>query len=337
VRRIFSVYGLRLAADRPIPGLMPHADTGRVDVDIQLISPQAATRESVAGARGVPARRGSGDWGRPEAIALPWNGERGYRILYEDGTDFIMDRRGSRIRASWQEPLTLADAAVYLLGPVLAFVLRLRGITCLHASAFVVDGGAVAIIGPSGAGKSTTSAAFAGRGFPVLCDDTLAIEERHGEVIVHPGYPRLRLWPEAMAILERTRESLPRLTPNWDKRYLDLQDDNFRHAGEPVPLRAIYALEGRRDDGAAPCVESSSASSALLTLLANLRSDFFPDKESHRREFDAIGRLSKRFSPRRVAAGTGPESLTTLCDAIVEDLGSAAQAPMRPSKLKCTI
>ncbi|NIM27202.1 MAG: hypothetical protein GTO67_14755 [Gammaproteobacteria bacterium] len=128
-------------------------------------------------------------------------GADGFRMRYEDGTDFVIDRRGTRIWASWHEPMTLEDTAVYLLGPVLAFALRLRGVTCLHASAVVVDAGVVALVGPSGVGKSTTVAAFAERGFAVLCDDTLALEERESDVIAHPGYPRLRLWPEAVHLL----------------------------------------------------------------------------------------------------------------------------------------
>ena len=51
------------------------------------------------------------------------------------------------------------------LGPVFAFVLRLRGAVTFHASAVRI-GDAVAFLGPQGAGKSTTAAALALRGCP---------------------------------------------------------------------------------------------------------------------------------------------------------------------------
>jgi hypothetical protein len=337
VRNTFSVYGLRLAADRAIPGLIPNAGDARPDVEVQLTCRQTGDGDAFPDAPGPAARRDAGHYGRPEAIALSWNGEAGYRIFYEDGTLFLIDRCGSRIRASWPETLTLEDAAVYLLGPVLAFVLRLRGMTCLHASAFVVDGGAVALMGPSGVGKSTTAAAFSGRGFPVLCDDTLTIEERQRDVMVHPGYPRLRLWPESTDILAHAGQTLPRLTPNWEKRYLELRGRDFLYAGEPMPLRAIYLLEGRGDHRAASRVEPASASSALLSLLANLRSDFFPDKESHRREFETIGRVSERIPVRRVVPGEGRESLAKLCAAILKDLRLVSAPSMPSSRSACTI
>jgi len=41
------------------------------------------------------------------------------------------------------DPLTAEDAVVYLLGPVLGFIMRLRGIVPLHASAVMIGSGAV--------------------------------------------------------------------------------------------------------------------------------------------------------------------------------------------------
>ncbi len=49
-----------------------------------------------------------------------------FRFQYTDGTEFVIDRRGGRIWATWSAAGTVEDMATYLLGPVLGFVLRLR-------------------------------------------------------------------------------------------------------------------------------------------------------------------------------------------------------------------
>ena len=76
----------------------------------------------------------------------------------------------------WADALTDADAASYLAGYVLAFVLRLRGSVPLHASAVAIDGRALLFVGDSWAGKSSTAAAFSILGYPVLADDIVRID-----------------------------------------------------------------------------------------------------------------------------------------------------------------
>ncbi len=333
----FRAYGLRLGANRIIPGLTPSPAESRVDVQIQLGSIPAGVSDAFVNELGARTNEVADEYGRPEAISWRPNGGDGFRLRYDDGTVFIVDERGTRIWAVWPKTLTLEDTAVYLLGPVLALVLRLRGITCLHASAFSVDGRAVALVGPSGAGKSTTAAAFAGRGFAVLTDDILALEEQHDRVIAHPGYPRLRLWPDAAGILYGAPAALPRLTPNWDKRYLDLQSNGCRFERQPLSLSAIYLLDERRDDPTAPFAESLTASAGLLSLLASSRGDFHPDKQSHRREFDMLGRVAQRVPVRRVVARTRPHSLVCLCDVILDDLQANFGHAVNQRKLTCTI
>jgi len=116
-----------------------------------------------------------------------------FKLHYSDGTEFIIDRKGTEVWCVWPDTLTLEDAVVYLLGPVLGFVLRLRGITCLHASAISVGDRAVVLLGPAGAGKSTTAAAFAKLGYPVLSDDVLALSDQNTTFLAQPAYPHLHL------------------------------------------------------------------------------------------------------------------------------------------------
>ena len=71
-------------------------------------------------------------------------------FCYSEGTHVLVNDAGSEIDAWWDPPLTAADAADYLLGGILAFVVRRRGMLPLHASAVVLDVGAVCGCGRRG-------------------------------------------------------------------------------------------------------------------------------------------------------------------------------------------
>lgn len=328
----YLVYGLRIRADRAIAGLTVGRSVSRADVNVHLGSTPTGWRAAPAVTR--PARR---DRGFPEAVTRQSDRRRGYRLRYADGTTFVVDCHGDNIWADWPSDLTLEDTAVYLLGPVLAFVLRVRGVTCLHASAFCVDGHAVALTGPSGAGKSTTAAAFADRGLPVLTDDLLAIEDSRRGVMAQPGYPRLRLWPDSTAILYGAPAALPRLTPNWDKRYLPLGSNGRRFEHRTRPLGAIYVLGAPSSDPAAPLVEPLPARAGLVALIANARGDYHPDRASHRREFATLGKTADRVPVRRVIPRAGPASLERLCDIVLEDIHALTGRAIEADTPTCTI
>jgi hypothetical protein len=269
----------------------------------------------------MPSVAGESGW--LDVISWRLDNSRGVRLRYDDGTVFVVDESGSHIWAVWPSTLSLENTTVYLLGSVLAFVLQLRGITCLHASAISVDGKAVALAGPSGAGKSTTAAAFARRGFVAITDDLLALEEGHGGVVAHSGCPRLRLHPEAVHLLYGAPDALPPLAPNWHKRYLDLRSQGLRFERNALSLAAIYLLEERCEGARKPQIESLNASAAILGLLANSYQEFYLDRQSHARDFNFLGRVAGRVAVRRVVRRTGPDSLSDLCDAILDDFHSA--------------
>ena len=154
--------------------------------------------------------------------------------------------------------------AVYLLGPVLAFVLRLRGVVTTHASSVSVDGKAVAFIGPQGAGKSTTAAALLARGCNVLTDDVVPICDKR-----QPAAGSARHFHKCISgrvdKADGRQDYLPPLCPSWDKRFLDLlAADGFQAA--PVPLAALYLLAPRSSDGGGAFVEDVSPNDALLSL-----------------------------------------------------------------------
>jgi hypothetical protein len=222
----YRVYGLVLQSEIPIEGLEPLASSESVP-DFDIVAGDVA-------AEGADV------------------------IAYDDGTRFRIEER--RITASWTT--TAADMATYLLGPVLAAVLRRRGVLVLHASAVLLRERALILCGAPGMGKSTTAAALIRNGARAVTDDVAAIVWRDDRPYVEAGYPRLRLWSDSAAGLFGSAEALPLLTPTWEKRFLDTRASFVDQA---VPVGAVGVLAARE---AETSMRRLSGHEAVMSVLA---------------------------------------------------------------------
>jgi hypothetical protein len=315
----YSAFGLVLDANRPVAGLLPVAGAGPVDTRIWLdaMPPRDLRR--------LPAELWYvSDEGEPAGLCV-WRiaGGEYFTLLYADGTQFVVDRAARNVWTAWADSSTLEDTLTYLLGPVLGFVLRMRGATCLHASAVAVGGQAVALVGPATAGKSTLAAAFSQAGHAVLSDDAVALAERDGRFCVRPAYPRLRLWPETVERLYGSADALPALTPTWEKRALDLAPDGGRFQPDPLPLAAVYIL-AERGPHAEPRFESLRRSESLLQLIANTYVGYLLDAAGRREEFTTLGRLVDAVPVRRVVPADDVAGVARLTRRMLEDFERTA-------------
>ena len=314
----YSICGLWMKSDAPVPCLMPTSAPKSVDVRLHL------------------GKEGPHTGNRLESDLWYTSPEddHGYRVnvytladgaffhfQYSDGASFVIDQTGTTIWATWSDNLGVEDAAGYLLGHILGFVLGLRGYFCMHASAVALEGGALAFMAPSGCGKSTTAAAFAGLGYPMLTDDILALSLVNGRYVVQPAYPRLGLWPEPAAAIEQFFGTLPRISPHhptWNKRYLDLggPDSLF----QPVPLRLAAIYTGNFNIAPEKCgIEKVVGQDSVMTLLANrYRFPLIP-KQAAIDEFAHVSRMAATVPIRRISFHRDLDSLPQLCDMIVDD------------------
>ncbi len=326
-----SVYGLGLRFDKAIAGLSGLRPIERIDVEMTLGSePPELSGMTEEVWEPFFVHDETDEQESPILVAAAVAGFEFIRISYADGTRLYLDGKGTRLWATWPESATLEDTATYLLGPGLGYLLRLRGVTCLHASAIEIDGQAIALVGPSGAGKSSTAAAFARLGYPVLSDDIVALAEQGGSFSVQPAYPRIRLWPESVEALFGSEDSLPRITPTWDKRFLDLGDDGYSFQSEPLPLAAIYFLGDRYDESALPIVGAIDPRAALMALVADTYGKNLVSPEHRAREFEALGRVVKHVPVRKVWAGNDMARIFELCQTITDDFQRLALAPIEP-------
>ena len=323
MRYHYSVFGLLFRSNLPLADVTPvNAIVRAPDIDLHLGIPPYPQRESSPECEELTyASTYITETGLP-ALRV-WRVTKGgfLHIAYADGTEFWLDRNCGNLWATWSVTSSLEGASLYLLGPVLGFLLRLRGITCLHASAVAVEGCSVAFVGAEGSGKSTTAAAFAGLGYGVLSDDIVTLVEQEGSFVVMPAYPYLCLWPESVKVLYGSSEALPRFSQEWDKRRLALGDQGPRFENRPLSLGAIYMLGERRPDPA-PYLEALRPQNALLSLVAETYANKAIDLEMRAKEFAVLGRLVIAVPIRRVYPHNDSSRLEELCKVIREDFQS---------------
>ena len=315
VAHAHAAFGLRIAATAPLPGLSDAGDARPPDVVVRLQEPPPDPRVDSGAGEVLYRSAESDEAGTPRLVVTRLGGGELFRFDYADGVEFVLGATGRDVWARWSEPSTLDDVATYLLGPVFGFLLRLRGITCLHASAVAIDDHAVDFAGPTGAGKSTVAATFALRGHAVMADDVVALRDDGEVVAVQPGAPRIRLWPDTVRALYGSDDALPRLTPTWDKRFLDAAGDGHRFQHRPLPLAAVYVVAERVRRR--PRVDALSPAAALIALAANTHGSHLADARMLAGEFRRLARLTSRVAVYRASPTDDVAGLGIFCDEVV--------------------
>lgn len=324
----YSAFGLSLCSNKAIPGLTPTQIRTRV-ADITMVlgcRPPDISAHDVARLEPYYVSVDTDERGEPGFRI--WRAADGklLRMDYVDGVQFWFDRLGTSLWCTWPENLAISDAAVYLLGPVLGLLLRLRGVTCLHASAVALGERAVVFAGPAGAGKSTTAAALGRRGHAIVSDDIVAIEERDGGFFVFPAHPYLGLWPESVEMLYGGGKKIPGFASTWEKGRLSLADHDFQFQDGALRLGAILLLEERTSDPKAPFLEAAPSRANLMELVANSYGTNLLETELRAREFEFLGRLISNIPVVRIRPHADRARLPALCDLIersCENLGAA--------------
>jgi len=134
----------------------------------------------------------------------------------------------------------------------------------------------------------------------------------------------VRLWSESVASVFGSSDALPRIVPNWDKRYLDLNGPGYRFQHEALPLAAIYVLGERSADPAMPRIEPVGSKTGLMALVSNTYSSYLMDKSKREVEFELLGRLVQSTPLRWVTPSTDFARIRELCEVIVDDFHQLA-------------
>lgn len=223
----WSVYGVVVGSERAFESPLPVAPP---DAPIDVVYEVTAAP--------VPARAGD-DGSTLAGIRVP--GVVDFRIC--------ADRIVAHVPAGTDEPDGMAE--IHFLSSAMTTWLEYRGILALHASAVVIEGGAVAFMATSRGGKSGLAAALVAAGHPLLTDDILALHVESGgaggdaSVVAEAGYPQMRMWPDgAEAFVGEAWRRLPLVHADYRKTRVPIGTGLFGrfHPGA-ARLRAIVLPE----------------------------------------------------------------------------------------------
>lgn len=238
----------------------------------------------------------------------------------EVGTFLV--RRGREIVVDPAPEVEERVLRLFILGPALAVLLHQRGRLVLHASAVAIDGEVIAFPGGPGWGKSTMAAALHARGHGVVADDVTAVQLDMDRPMLVPGFPQLKLWPEAaVSSLGDDLQTLPRLHPELEKRARRVAR-SFPSAS--LPLRRIYVLA----EGESQRIEPLPAQEGLVELVRHsyvarlLQDAESAELSSH---FFQCSRVVKTVPIRRLRRPKYLPALSDLARLVEEDLAQSTE------------
>lgn len=308
----YSVYGLAIRSNHPLPGLrLGDGGGGALDVDFAGMGGVPEPEDAPFESSGLESVWHLSD----ETWLLRYRGEGGAARPWS----LEVSGGGSALEVRWSEDFQLLDIPSFLPGAGFTAALQLKGALTLHASAVAVGGRAVLILGVSGAGKSTTAAAFVSRGHPMVSDDVAVLDPASGSLAVQCGPTRLRIGAGAARAAGWPGE-LPRLFRHpllGDKRFIELPEGSL--CREPPPLAAAYLLQPR-GGGDGVRIEPVAPAAATGHLLTNLYRGRFLDPARARQAIRHCAAVAKSVPLRTVRAPDDLARLPSLVDAIVEDV-----------------
>jgi hypothetical protein len=265
----------------------------------------------------VTVRLGSA--GRPvEADALPlglWRSADAIGLVVPDTAGYVV-RGGREIVV---EPVPGADpleVRLFLLGTVMGALMMQRGHLVLHGNAFRFGDACAVVVGHSGAGKSTLAAELQRRGHEVLSDDVVPVD-RDGTA--RPGYPRIKLWADAVTRLGVDPAGLDRVVSKLDKFELPLT----RTRVEPLPLRWVYVLERHTGPGLSITPAGGMETFSLLHE-HTYRKELVHGDEVVRAHLDLCARVAGRARISRVTRPVETMTAEATADAILADIAATS-------------
>lgn len=270
----YFAFGLGIASAVRLPELLP--GDGTADVEILRTAPLSPGT--------LP----------PDPIMETPVAPNEWRLTYDD-VGVITVRDGRTIELAPLDGVSSRTTRLTLLGPGMAALLHQRGFLVLHASVVEIGGCAVAFLGDSGSGKSTLAAALHARGHRLVADDVAAVRPEPGAPKVYAGYPRFKLWPDALSALGHDVASLRRVERGIDKRAHFIREGFTSSAA--LPLARFCVL----DEGPSLELTRMPALEGFLALVSHAYGIQRLDGVSGREHFQARYELAQSIPCYRLS------------------------------------
>jgi hypothetical protein len=323
-----------LTSECPAPGrVLTEATVFGLDVRAELqlsyleCAPSSPTGRSV-GLRQIPGESPEPGWPenartictqrRPdgsEYFRIETHPLAGYLIWGEGRGSYLLSPDGGRLCcASGGAPAQMWER--FLIGQVLPFTALVWGLEVFHASAVVLDGGAVAFAGPSGSGKTSVALECCRSGAGFLADDVLALEPRAYGLMAQPGTPVAGVDHGEARRLRDAGRPIANEVLGADQREQVLRMDG---ATCPVPLAALFFLDRRPEGTDGPSFQPAADARMLLASTFN----FVLDTPQRTRGLLDVCALAAQSRVERIVISPSTDA-GELAQAVMSRLGGAA-------------
>jgi hypothetical protein len=258
----YAVHGLTIASELELPELELLTGDLSVPADVKV---RVGRLLSAAGAPAngldfVTTERG-------ELLALP---DRGGQIVV--GPE-------CQVTVEIADHADAALARLFLFGSVFGLICHRRGLLPLHASAVAIGSKAIAFCGAPGMGKSTLAAFCVDAGARLVADDILVVGvDSRNRAMANPGMPKLKLWRDALELLEQNTEGMTRDWARAEKFHVAAGE---HMVAEPVQLTQVFVLEVDENAGAGR-ITPLSGGAAVAELIQHTYRPEYLDR-AHRR------------------------------------------------------
>jgi hypothetical protein len=246
----------------------------------------------------------------------------GYVLSFPNLVDFVVDGCGSRIICrNASGDATIQSVRHLLIDQVLPLIVNLRGRDALHATAVATTHGICAFTGLAGSGKSTLAASFVMAGYPLVCDDCLAVAERK-TIMALPGYPGLRLWDDSIRGVGATARNLKPVAHYTGKSRWATHSRPTNFYPKPQRLVRVYLLKRARPSRHSARVEirELAPAEALIGLVKAAYRFDLTDTAMLKRQFHFLARVAAQVPVKRLVMPDDFSALADVRQAVLRDL-----------------
>jgi hypothetical protein len=318
-KNTYNICGLSIKSDISVPQLSP-ADGKEPDYAFNVLTTGSA-----------PVCRWRRHFSLPDG--KPWMSVGGrnadFHLRFSKLAHFRVSGSEKEICCYCKSDIPLESIVHLFLDMVVPLVLSQQDRMVLHAGAVMISGKIIAFLGETGQGKSSITASFGQKGFAVVTDDCLVVEDTERHHICTPLYPGLRLWPDAVLALFGDDLSLPAVAHYTDKRRLGPEKGLLIFCSEPGPLDQIYVLstQQKKKDNRTITIDPLSPREAFMELVKHPYRLGLNPRERLRGEFQTLGRLVNSLAVRRICYPRDYALLPDVHEAILADLNTGVTGP----------
>jgi hypothetical protein len=308
---VSRLYGLTVRSEVPLHQQRPVPGLAAIDLDIALGAPMAPVHEVPQGRLLLHLQSNKQYYDATEV-------DDAYLLRFYKTCDIRVDRE---LEHATVYPVDGADpsvVSVLVAGALFAFVLALRGMPVLHASAVQVGGGTLAFVGGSGMGKSTMATLLCASGALLITDDLLCLDLSRHPPTCELGATELRLRKAAGDLSARFSVAPSRRSTG------DARDALATPVAvvEQLPLKAIVVpLPDRSSESTHATIERLHPMDAFLLLSRFPRLLGWHDEKIIRRQFQQLGEIADQVPVHLASLPWGPPFPDGLVEEVLRGVG----------------